>query len=325
MPDEKPIRSLAPSIEEARPGLTDIIAAPEQSRLNAAPTDCGCHHARPEGNIGVAWQFRSKEFPMPILYEKRGHVGWLTLSRPEARNAWGEDFNEEIAQRCDAMASDPAIRVAVLTGDEAGGAFSAGANLKNPRTHAQGSMAEFIEGLPQRHRSTGQVLSEFPKPVVAAVNGYAIGIGCIVTYCCNLIIASDRAEWRLPQVALGILPNHGGIVRLARWVGKGQAMKIAMGYPMKADEAFRFGLAQWVVPHAELIAQTTAITERLAELPPLASRLAKESLNRGLDMPNVADAAYIDLYRFMALSLTEDAKESHAAWRERRRPTVRGA
>ena len=77
-----------------------------------------------------------------------------------------------------------------------------------------------------------------------------------------LIVASDRAEWRLPQVALGILPNHGGIVRLARWVGKGQAMKVAMGYPMKAEEAFHFGLAQWLVPHAELIAQTTSIAER---------------------------------------------------------------
>jgi len=262
---------------------------------------------------------------MPVFYEKRNHVGWLTLSRPEARNAWGEDFNEEITRRCDEMASDPEIRVAVLTGDEAGGAFSAGANLKNPRTHTQGSMAEFIEGLPHRHRSAGQVLTEFPKPVIAAVNGFAVGIGCIVTYCCDLIIASDRAEWRLPQVALGILPNHGGIVRLARWVGKGQAMKVAMGYPMTADDALRFGLAQWLVPHADLIAQTTIIADRLAELPPLASRLAKESLNRGLDMPNVADAAYIDLYRFMALSLTEDAKESHTAWRERRRPTIRGA
>jgi enoyl-CoA hydratase/carnithine racemase len=261
---------------------------------------------------------------MAVLYEKRGHVGWLTLSRPEARNAWGEDFNEEIARRCDEMASDREIRVAVLTGDEAGGAFSAGANLKNPRTHAEGSMAEFIEGLPQRYRSAGQVLSEFPKPVIAAVNGYAVGIGCIVTYCCDLIVASDRAEWRLPQVGLGILPNHGGIVRLARWVGKGQAMKVAMGYPMKAEEAFHFGLAQWLVPHAELIAQTSAIAERLAELPPLASRLAKESLNRGLDMSNIADAAFIDLYRFMALSMTQDAKESHAAWRERRRATVRG-
>ena len=98
---------------------------------------------------------------MPVHYEKRNHVGWLTLSRPEARNAWGDDFNEEIARRCDEMASDPDIRLAVLTGDEAGGAFSAGANLKNPRTHTQASMAEFIEGLPQRHRSAGQVLTDF--------------------------------------------------------------------------------------------------------------------------------------------------------------------
>src|SRR6516162_2676726 len=269
--------------------------------------------------------FWSEELAMPVLYEKRGHIGWLTLSRPAARDCWGEDINKEIAGRCDAMAADPDIRVAVLTGDEAGGAFSAGANLKDPRTHSQASIAEFIEALPHRHRSAGQVLTEFPKPVIAAVNGYAVGIGCIVTYCCDLIIASDRAEWRLPQVALGILPNHGGIVRLARWVGKGQAMKVAMGYPMTADEAFRFGLAQWLVPHAELVAQTAATAEQLAELPPLASRLAKESLNRGLDMPNIADAAYIDLYRFMALSMTEDDKESHTAWRERRHPTVLGA
>jgi enoyl-CoA hydratase/carnithine racemase len=162
----------------------------------------------------------------------------------------------------------------------AGAAFSAGANLKNPRTHSQASMAGFIEALSKRHRTAGQVLTEFGKPVVAAVNGFAVGIGCIVTYCCDLIIASDRAEWRLPQVALGILPNHGGIVRLARWVGKGQAMKVAIGYPMQAGEAFRFGLARWLVPHNDLLAQTTAIAERLPELPPLASRLAKESLNR---------------------------------------------
>jgi enoyl-CoA hydratase/carnithine racemase len=102
-------------------------------------------------------------------------------------------------------------------------------------------------------------------------------------------------------------------------------MKVAMGCPMTADEAFRFGLAQRLVPHAEFRARTAAIAERLAELPPLAARLAKESLNRGLDMPNLADAAYIDLYRFMALSMTEDAKESHAAWSERRRPKVQGA
>ena len=261
---------------------------------------------------------------MPVLYEKRGPIGLVTLSRPRSRNCWGEDFAQGLLERFSILAKDDDIHCAVLTGDEAGQAFCAGANLKDPNTHTVESAAAFIKGIPSFRDFVVNVLHDFPKPVIAAVNGYAVGIGCIVTYCCDLIIASDRAEWRLPQVALGILPNHGGIVRLARWVGKGQAMKVAMGYPMKAEEAFRFGLAQWLVPHAEFRAQTTEIAERLAELPPLASRLAKESLNRGLDMPNVADAAYIDLYRFMALSMTEDAKESHNAWRERRRPKVRG-
>jgi enoyl-CoA hydratase/carnithine racemase len=262
---------------------------------------------------------------MPVLYEKRDHVGWLTLSRPQARNCWGEDFNQEIARLCEEMTEDRDVRVAVLTGDPEGGAFSAGANLKDPRTHREPSIAEFIENLPRRRRTAGQVLCDFAKPVICAVNGYAVGIGCIVTYCCDLIVASERAEWRLPQAALGILPNHGGVPRLARWIGKGNAMKVALGYPLKAEEAHRLGLAQWLVPHDELVARTSEIAAHIAAMPPLAGRLVKESLNRGLDIPNAADAAYIDLYRFMALSLTEDAKESHQAWRERRRPDVKGA
>jgi enoyl-CoA hydratase/carnithine racemase len=261
---------------------------------------------------------------MPVLYEKRNHVGYLTLSRPERRNCWGDDFNEEILRLCNEMAEDDEVRVAVLTGDPAGQAFSAGANIRDPRTHMQDSAAGFIKELPKRRRSAAQTLTDFPKPVIAAVNGFAVGIGCIVTTCCDLIIASERAEWRLPQVPLGILPNYAGIVRMARNIGKGRAMKIAMGYPLKAEEAFDCGLAQWLVPHEELAAQTAAVAEHIAELPPLALRLAKESLNKGLDVANVADAAYVDLYRFMALSMTEDAKESHIAWRERRKPAPRG-
>ncbi|HYX04589.1 MAG TPA: enoyl-CoA hydratase/isomerase family protein, partial [Reyranella sp.] len=96
----------------------------------------------------------------------------------------------------------------------------------------------------------------------------AIGIGCIITFCCDLIVASDKAEWRLPQVALGILPNYGGATRLARIVGRGPAMRVAMGFPLKADEAHRIGLAQWKVPHAELMGQAFAIADHIAGLPP---------------------------------------------------------
>src|SRR5258708_6488806 len=146
---------------------------------------------------------------MPLLYEKRSAVAVLTLSRPQARNAWGEDYNAALKELLPQIEDDNEVRCVVLTGDEAG-----------------------------RHQAMN-LLSDFAKPLVAAVNGYAVGIGCIVTYCCDLIVASERAEWRLPQVALGILPAQGGTVRLARWVGRGQAMKVAMGFPLKAEEAYR--------------------------------------------------------------------------------------
>jgi enoyl-CoA hydratase/carnithine racemase len=261
---------------------------------------------------------------MPVMYEQRGRVGILTLSRPEARNAWGEDFVEGIAHYFAAMEDDEDIRCAVLTGDDAGGAFSAGANLKNPQTHTLTSSADFIKSLTKRKDRPFEVLSNFPKPLIGAINGYAIGVGCIVTFCCDLLVASERAEWRLPQVALGILPAYGGTVRLARWVGKGHAMRLAMGFPLQAEEAYRIGLAQWLVPHAELQARTMEVAEYLASMPPLAMQMVKESLHRGLDIPNLSDASLVDLYRFMALEATEDKTEGHAAWREKRKPVFQG-
>jgi enoyl-CoA hydratase/carnithine racemase len=261
---------------------------------------------------------------MPVTYDKRDQIGIVTLSRPEARNAWGEDFTEGITRYFTEMEDDDDIRCAVLTGDERGGAFSAGANLKNPHTHTVSSAGAFIKSIPKRKDRQFEVLSNFPKPLVGAINGYAIGVGCIITFCCDLLVASERAEWRLPQVALGILPAYGGSVRLARWVGKGLAMRLAMGFPLKADEAYRIGLAQWLVPHDELLNKTMEVARHIALLPPLATRLVKESLSRGLDIPNLADASLVDLYRFMALELTEDKTEGHAAWREKRTPRFRG-
>jgi enoyl-CoA hydratase/carnithine racemase len=261
---------------------------------------------------------------MPVVYSKQGQVGIITLSRPESRNAWGADFNNGIARYFAEMEDDTDIRCAVLTGDEQGGAFSAGANLKDPQTHTLSSAADFITSIPKRKERPFEILSNFPKPLIGAVNGYAIGIGCIITFCCDLLVASERAEWRLPQVALGILPAYGGAVRLARWVGKGHAMRLAMGMPLKADEAYRIGLAQWLVPHAELMDTALEVASYIASLPPLATRLAKESLTRGLDIPNLADASLVDLYRFMSLEQTEDKTEGHTAWREKRKPVFHG-
>lgn len=222
---------------------------------------------------------------MPLLTSRDGAVAILTLSRPEGRNAWDEDYNEGLAAQMALLEDDPETRCVVLTGDPAGEAFSAGANLKNKTTHRNASPRAFIEGLPKWRKCMTHLLTEFPKPVVAAVNGYAIGIGCIATYCCDLIVASDRAEWRVPQVRLGVIPAYGGSVRMARWVGQGHAMKMALGFPMDAQEAYRIGLAQWLVPHADLMPRTLETAQQIAELPPLAARLVKESLLRGQDIP----------------------------------------
>jgi enoyl-CoA hydratase/carnithine racemase len=261
---------------------------------------------------------------MPVMYEKRGHIGVVTLSRPGARNAWGPDFNEGLARHFAQMEDDDDIRCAILTGDEAAGAFSAGANLKDPKTHSTTSAAAFIKTIPKRRGRAFEVLGDFSKPIIGAINGYAIGIGCIVTFCCDLLVASDRAEWRLTQVSLGILPAYGGGVRLARWVGQGQAMRLVMGFPLPAEEAHRIGLAQWVVPHAKVMDKALEVADHIASMPPLAARLAKESLLRGLDIPNLADASLVDLYRFATLELTEDKAEGHQAWREKRKPAFRG-
>ena len=186
------------------------------------------------------------------------------------------------------------------------------------------SVGDFIKSISKRRGRPFEVLSSFPKPIVGAVNGYAVGIGCIITFCCDLLVASERAEWRLPQVSLGILPAYGGSARLARWVGRGHAMRMAMGFPLTAQEAHRIGLAQWLVPHGKLMDQALEVAGHIAALPPLAARLAKESLLTGLDIPNLSDASLVDLYRFATLELTEDKAEGHKAWREKRAPAFRG-
>ncbi len=261
---------------------------------------------------------------VPLLLETNGHVATLTLSRPQARNAWDEDYNEGLRTLLPQLETDDGVRCVILTGDEAGGAFSAGANLANRTTHTVASAADFVKRIPTWQHFAANLLTDFAKPIVAAVNGLAIGIGSIATYSCDLIVASDRAEWRAPQVQLGVMPAYGGSPRLARWVGKGNAMRSALGWPIDAEEAYRIGLAQWLVPHAELLDRAHQVASHIAALPPLATRLTKESLNKGMDIPNIRDASQADIYRFAALSQTEDSLEAHQAWREKRPPHITG-
>ena len=168
---------------------------------------------------------------MPVSYEKRDHIGIVTLSRPEARNAWGPDFNEGIARHFAAMEDDDDIRCAILTGDDTRRRLLRGGQPQESEDPHDGVARRLIKSIAKRKDRPFEVLGNFPKPLIGAVNGYAVGIGCIVTFCCDLLVASEKAEWRLPQAALGILPAYGGAVRLARWVGRGHAMRTGPRLP----------------------------------------------------------------------------------------------
>jgi len=261
---------------------------------------------------------------MPLLCEKRGPVAILTLSRPGKRNAWGSDYHQGLKELLPELERDTAVLCIILTGDEQGSAFCAGADMKDSETHNVDGMGEFLRALPiTRRESPFALLSGFSKPIIAAVNGYAVGIGAIITFCCDLIVASERAEWRLPQASLGIIPADAGAVRLSRFVGKGLAMRMAMGFPLKAGEAHQAGLAQWLVPHGEVLAKAMEVANHIASLPPLAVLMTKESLTQGIEIP-LPWAALTDRYRFGALAMTEDKREGHEAWREGRKPRFKG-
>ena len=259
-----------------------------------------------------------------ITYEKSGPIATVTFNRPEKHNPWSVQVSEDIVAVFTAMEADPEVLVTVLTG-KGNKAFSAGADLVNPRTHRVSSAGEHLATVTPRGFAVFNTVTDYPKPVVAAVNGYAIGIGCLITLCCDIILASDNAEFGLPQVPLGIIPAYGGAVRLARYVGRGKAMEmVLLGERITAAEAYRVGLANKVVPLAELLPLAYNYANRLAALPPLAVKTAKESLNKGLDIASLKDAAQADIYRFMLLGQTEDSHEAHQAWREKRKPVFKG-
>lgn len=258
-----------------------------------------------------------------VLLERHGGVGIVTLNRPEMLNAWGADMSEGLIAAFAELEADREVRAIVLTG--AGRAFSSGANLKSQQTHAVESVGDYLWSVDPRGAAQFNAVADCAKPVIAAVNGWAMGIGCLISLCADILLASENARFGLPQVGIGIIPAYGGALRLARAVGKNRAMEMVLSSrPIDAAEAYRIGLANRVYPAEELLPATLELATHIASLPPLAVRLAKESLNQGLDTGSLKQAAQADIYRFLALMQTEDRQEGHAAWRERRPPRFSG-
>lgn len=249
-----------------------------------------------------------------VLSERHENVAVITFNRPERLNAWSADIGQGLMQRLAEAEEDPEIRGVVLTG--AGRAFSAGADLKNPRTHSVESPEEYLAG--HRNMRVFDVLEAYSKPIISAVNGYAIGIGCLVPLCCDFVLGSEQAIFCLPQVSLGILPAYGGTLRLARFTGRGNALNMALtGRKVGAEEALRMGILTTVYPREQLLPEAIKIMQSIAGMPVHAVRLARESLQHGYES-GMAATEKADLYRFMALAQTNDRADRHEAWRQRR-------
>jgi enoyl-CoA hydratase len=248
-----------------------------------------------------------------LLYEKRDGIGYVTVNRPEKLNALNDQVMEELDACFRAIREDAEIRAVIVMG--AGGkAFVAGADVK-----------ELAERAPLQGKATslrGQRILEsiesLGKPAIAAVNGYALGGGCELALACTLRIASETARFGVPEVKLGIIPGYGGTQRLARLVGKGRALELILtGEPVNAQEAYRIGLVNQVVPAENLDSAAEALARKIMANAPLAVQLAMEAVHHGLEMTQ-KEGQFLEATLFALCCTTADMKEGTRAFLEKR-------
>ena len=254
-----------------------------------------------------------------LLLEITGGVALITINRPDKLNALNDQVVDELAHAAERIASEDAIQGAVLTGAGTK-AFVAGADIAD--LAKQGPFDGKARAL--RGQAMLRRLETCGKPVIAAVNGYALGGGCELAMACHLRIASEQAKFGQPEVKLGIAPGYGGTQRLPRIVGKGNALYLILTAEMiDAQEAYRIGLVNKVVPAGELLATTEKIVRGILAMGPLAVRLALEAVDQGLEM-TLDEGLLLEANHFGLLAATRDMKEGLAAFLEKRAPRFEG-
>ena len=251
-----------------------------------------------------------------ILVDRDGPIGVVTLNRPKVLNALSPALIAELTDALGELDEDREVRAAVLTGGPR--VFAAGADI--------GDMAERTPVEQMQRDQTGRWIkvTSFSKPLIAAVNGYALGGGCEMALMCDLIVAGDSARFGQPEINLGIIPGAGGTQRWPRTAGKYVAMEVNLGgAPITAQRAYQLGLVNRVVPAEVTLRVAIDVARQLAAKPPLAVRLAKESVNRALETP-LAEGLAVERKNFYFLFATEDQKEGMRAFLEKRRGEFKG-
>lgn len=254
-----------------------------------------------------------------VLYEKKGAVAYITLNRPKVLNALNQRTWEELRAAFEDARDDAGVRGIIVTG--AGDkAFAAGADI------SELAKATAVEA--EKSSSYGQevlnLVESLGKPVIAAVNGFALGGGCETAMACTIRVASENAKFGVPEVTLGLIPGCGGTQRLPRLVGKGRALQLILsGGMIGADEAYRIGLVNEVVPAADLISRAEAILKPILANAPLSVKFALEAVNNGLNT-SVSEGLALEASYFGLCAGTEDKKEGTEAFLQKRKAQFQG-
>ena len=251
-----------------------------------------------------------------VRAERQGRVGIVTIARPERRNALNLQVKLEIVNHLQALAGDGEVAVVVITGE--GGYFVAGTDI-----------AEMADMRPTDHVSLDtdrvfHVVRQSPKPVIAAVEGYALGGGCELALACDMIVAAEDAKFGQPEIRVGIMPGAGGTQRLLRTVGRYKTLLWSLtGAMIEAPAAFAANLVSELVPKGQALLRSIQIAEQIASMPPLAVQAIREAVRLGADVP-LETALALERRLFERLFDTEDQKEGMRAFLEKRKPVYQG-
>jgi enoyl-CoA hydratase len=254
-----------------------------------------------------------------LLVDRDGAVATVTINRPKVLNALSIQTVDELRRAMLSLKYDDAVRVVILTG--AGEkSFVAGADINELAAQTPVSGRE----LARRGQHVFDVIENLGKPVIAAINGYALGGGCELALACTIRIAVDTARLGQPEINLGIIPGYGGSQRLPRLIGRGPALELLLtGDQISAADAYRLGLVNRVVTAANLMGEARKLAQTLASKAPVAVRYILDAVNRGLEMP-LAEAQNFEATLFGLVAATDDMREGTKAFLEKRKAEFRG-
>lgn len=254
-----------------------------------------------------------------VLYEKKDSIAYVSLNRPKVLNALNTQTWSDLRKAFEAARDDAAVRGVILTG--AGDkAFIAGADISE--------LANLSAVEAEESSTFGQevlnLVENLGKPVIAAINGFALGGGCETAMACTIRVASEHAKFGQPEVKLGLIPGGGGTQRMPRLVGKGRALQIILsGEIISAQEAYRIGLVNEVVPAADVITRAEAILKQIFSNAPVAVKYSLEAVNKGLET-SVAEGLSLEASLFGLCAGTEDKREGTQAFLQKRAPQFQG-